>query len=171
MSNEYEILLNEFNIQRENDTLLIKHYETLQEIKKNEIELAKRNLKLEIDVHYQKKQDCLQKLDELQKEIEELTREYNQEKEYQENLERGKTTTDLQIKVTSLKKEIAFLDIENEAIEKKIQVTKTRTDTMKKTNGELEKKLNELNDEKTIITNECRKLQDQRKRDRGDNGN
>ena len=128
-------------------------------------------MKLEIDLHYQKKQDCLQKLDELQKEIEQLTKEYEEEKEYQENLEKGKTTTDLLMKAATLKQEIKYLDIENEAIEKKIQVTQTRTETMKKTNGELEKKLNELNEEKAMITIECRKIQDQRKKERGDGGN
>ena len=80
----------------ENDSLLIQHYETLIEISKTKVDLTKRNLKLEIDTHHQKKQDCLEKLDELQKQIEKLTKIYETEKEYQESLEFGKKSNELQ---------------------------------------------------------------------------
>ena len=73
-----------------------------------------------------------------------------------------------------MKRDIQAIDIETEAISKKIKLTQSRIETIKKTNGELEKKLCDLNEQKETVENECRKIQiqiqEQRRKDKNDGG-
>ncbi|KAL7713888.1 hypothetical protein QTN25_008618 [Entamoeba marina] len=103
-----------------------------KEVMQLKIQLCKESLQYEVESHQKKKDECLNKLNELQKDIDKIRTDYQKQKKDQDSLLSGERIAHLHTEIGNLKKDNHIFDIEIDVLKSKISVYDARLSQTKK---------------------------------------